>query len=130
MKLQNLNLLEERGFQTALQLVNQKAKRVQFEQKRSQLVFEAGQVVKLNVGGVFYETTLSTLQRYRGSFLADLFSEDFSGLKQPDGSVFFDRSGKTFEFVLQFLRNPDTTPKLTKTVAPLVLEEARFFGIN
>ena len=70
-------------------------------------------IVVLDVGGTIYKTTLETLTRFKGNMLSDLFADGFADLRQSDGSVFIDRSGKNFEIVLQFLRSPEDFPKLS-----------------
>ena len=44
--------------------------------------------------------------------------------------MFFDRSGKYFEYVLQFLRNPDEFPILAKGLLPFVMQEALYFRVH
>lgn len=62
--------------------------------------------VKLNVGGVKFETTLSTLQRQPSSLLATMFSgiEGFEVTPDDEGYVFIDRSGEHFGTILDLLR--------------------------
>ena len=63
--------------------------------------------MKLDIGGYLYKTSLETLLRVPGSLFYKIFEEDFEELKQEDQSVFFDRPGKHFEFILNYLRNPE-----------------------
>lgn len=51
-------------------------------------------LVKLNVGGVRYTTSLSTLIAVPDSFFASLFSGDWQSAKTADGDVFVDRDGE------------------------------------
>ena len=73
-------------------------------------------VIKLNVGGKFYATSLQTLTEGPSSILAAMFSTggyssidlmDYGGKPQPsdDGSFFIDRDGKHFRILLNYLRN-------------------------
>lgn len=51
-------------------------------------------LVKLNVGGVSYTTSLTTLTAVPDSFFASLFSGDWQSTKTADGDVFVDRDGE------------------------------------
>lgn len=65
--------------------------------------------VKLNVGGVRYETTLTTLRRCPTSMLAAMFSgrEGVSVPVDADGYVFIDRNGTHFGTILDYLRTDE-----------------------
>lgn len=54
-------------------------------------------VVELNVGGVLYSTSLTTIQ--------PLLSRVDNGSRDAKGKIFFDRDGVLFRYVLDFLRN-------------------------
>ena len=58
----------------------------------------------MNVGGWRYTTSLSTLRSEQGSVLEKMFSEKFDLKRERDGSVFIDRSGEHFNYILNFLR--------------------------
>ena len=68
-----------------------------------------GETVRLNVGGTVFETTLPTLRRFPGTLFEDIFEEE--SLKQlitrPDGTLFLDRSPEHFNYILNWLRNPE-----------------------
>lgn len=71
----------------------------------SALVKIDSEVVSLNVGGnVHIQTEKEVLQSVPGSLLAKMFS-DMHELKKIDGEVFLDRDGKTFETLVNYLRN-------------------------
>jgi hypothetical protein len=59
-------------------------------------------IIKLNVGGVLFVTTRSTLCR-PGSYFEAMFSGRHA-LAQVDGAYYLDRSGRVFEGVMDFLR--------------------------
>lgn len=65
------------------------------------------EIVELNVGGVFYTTSLSTLIKEPTSLLGQLFSEENSAklVKDSKGKYFIDRDGVLFRYILDFLRN-------------------------
>lgn len=64
-------------------------------------------IVELNVGGVFYTTSLSTLTKEPSSLLGQMFSGEYSGkiTKDSKGKYFIDRDGVLFRYILDFLRN-------------------------
>ncbi|XP_022235615.1 BTB/POZ domain-containing protein KCTD12-like [Limulus polyphemus] len=64
-------------------------------------------VVELNVGGVFYTTSLKTLTSDPNSLLGQLFMSKVSKSVPRDskGKFFIDRDGVLFRYVLDFLRN-------------------------
>lgn len=61
--------------------------------------------VELNVGGVRYTTSLSTLTKEEGSLLQAMFRGQHSITPDTDGSYFIDRDGTNFRYVLNFLRD-------------------------
>lgn len=64
-------------------------------------------IIELNVGGVFYTTTLSTLTREPDSLLGHIFTGNAKGtiLKDSKGKYFLDRDGVLFRYILDYLRN-------------------------
>ncbi|XP_074651023.1 BTB/POZ domain-containing protein KCTD12-like [Tubulanus polymorphus] len=64
-------------------------------------------IIELNVGGVFYTTTLSTLTREPDSLLGQMFTGLLKNmiLKDTKGKYFIDRDGVLFRYVLDYLRN-------------------------
>jgi hypothetical protein len=76
-------------------------------------------IVQLNVGGIMYTTSLSTLTRIPGSFFESMFSgrhgiarSDASNMEHAEDRVpssspeayFIDRDGKHFRHILNYLR--------------------------
>ena len=51
-------------------------------------------IVRLNVGGQFFQTSRETL--YGSAFFTSLLEHDSNGDKHQDGNMFVDRSGKVF----------------------------------
>lgn len=65
------------------------------------------EVLTLNVGGVLYTTTRSTLTKYADSMLGAMFGNRFAPSPPSldrDGNHFIDRDGYMFRHVLNFLR--------------------------
>ena len=66
----------------------------------------ADEVVTLNIGGVMYTTTRSTLTKYPDSMLGAMFSGQFVPTAYDNqGNYFIDRDGYMFRHVLNFLRS-------------------------
>lgn len=62
-------------------------------------------VIELNVGGVFYTASLTTLKSQPDSLLADLFTGKQPITKDSKGRYFLDRDGVLFRYVLDYLRD-------------------------
>lgn len=62
-------------------------------------------IVKLNVGGVIYTTTKSTLCKYPNSMLGAMFNGSLSTSLDENGCVFIDRDGELFKYVLNYMRS-------------------------
>ncbi|XP_034935069.1 BTB/POZ domain-containing protein KCTD12 [Chelonus insularis] len=75
----------------------------------SQETTEIPSVVELNVGGVFYTTSLSTLTKDNDSQLSAIFTGKSPVEKDAKGKYFLDRDGVLFRYVLDFLRNDTLT---------------------
>ncbi|CAG8474607.1 3965_t:CDS:2 [Paraglomus brasilianum] len=62
--------------------------------------------IVLNVGGIKYETTLSTLLAYPDTFLGRMFQKRNDELAHPtnNNEYFIDRDGHVFRYVLQYYR--------------------------
>ncbi|XP_065897815.1 uncharacterized protein [Dysidea avara] len=65
----------------------------------------ASKVVKLNIGGVVYETTSSTLCSCGDNFFTRLLSTDLSSLRDEAGAFVIDRTGEYFAPILHFMRS-------------------------
>ena len=62
-------------------------------------------IVRLNVGGVRFSTTLGTLRKYPDSFLGAMFSDRHGNLQSDEsGTIWIDRDPVLFGVILQFLR--------------------------
>ncbi len=58
-------------------------------------------LVKLNVGGMKYTTSLATLTAVPGSYFTSLFSGDWELMLTGDGDVFVDRDGEVMASVVR-----------------------------
>lgn len=86
-------------------------------------------IVELNVGGVFYTTTLSTLTSEVDSHLAAIFSEKINLKKDAKGKFFLDRDGVLFRYVLDFLRNQALVLPEGFRERDRLVQEADFYGL-
>eukprot|EP00439_Symbiodinium_sp_Y106_P016820 s32_g2.t1 len=86
----------------------------------------ASPVVRLNVGGLEYVTSLSTLRRVDCGMLAKMFESQIPSAT-TDGAYFIDRDGDLFHFVLSYLR--DGVVELPSSIQELrrLEREANFF---
>ncbi|ESP01989.1 hypothetical protein LOTGIDRAFT_111245 [Lottia gigantea] len=69
---------------------------------------EKSEIIELNVGGVFYSTTIDTLCKEPIGLLAQMFGPNSASnnvLKDSKGKYFIDRDGVLFRYVLDYLRN-------------------------
>ncbi|KAB0802218.1 hypothetical protein PPYR_04927 [Photinus pyralis] len=62
-------------------------------------------IVDLNVGGVYYTTSLQTLTREPDSQLGVIFTSREPATKDTKGRYFLDRDGVLFRYVLDYLRD-------------------------
>ncbi|XP_072034311.1 uncharacterized protein [Amphiura filiformis] len=73
-----------------------------FQQPRAETMDD---IVSVNVGGIIYTTSRSTLCRYPDSMLGASGAGPWTPpAKDKDGNHFIDRNGVTFQHVLEFLR--------------------------
>lgn len=89
----------------------------------------SSKIIKLNIGGVLFCTTSSTLLGRGENFFTALLSGRFAASMDENGAYFIDRNGRTFEPLLDYLRTgtliiPPTIPMES------VLIEASFFLID
>ena len=86
-------------------------------------------IVKLNVGGVLYSTTTSTLLSHTDSYFGALLSEKFAALKDENGAYFIDRNGQYFGYILEYLRTGEI--ELPSNISPtIILKESMFFSLS
>jgi hypothetical protein len=87
-------------------------------------------IIRLDVGGVHYNTTRSTLCRVAGSMLERMFNGSIPS-KKVKGRYFIDRDGLLFQYILRYLRDTDVwTPPSDVDVCRDLLREARFFCLD
>jgi len=87
------------------------------------------EIIYLNVGGVKYTTSRSTLTKYTDSMLGSMFSQNIPTKVDKDGCYFIDRNGKIFEYILQFLRSGELILPENFENLRLLKCEAEFFQV-
>ena len=91
---------------------------------------EPKEVVKLNVGGVFFQTNLSTLMKDKDSLLFSLVTGRLESYQSSDGFFYIDRDGTRFKHILNFLRDGLIPQKVFCDMGEELMIEANFFEIN
>ena len=87
-------------------------------------------IVKLNVGGQHFTTSLQTLTRDPNSMLAAMFSGRHEVQTTEDGSFFIDRDGTYFRFLLNYLRNGELILPDGATFLKELEAEAKFYQLQ
>jgi hypothetical protein len=88
-------------------------------------------IIKLNVGGQYFATTLTTLTKDKDSMLAAMFSGQYQLEKDESGCVFIDRDGKYFSYVLHYLRTNELSAEITEQkVLTQLQKEAQYYQLQ
>ena len=89
-------------------------------------------IIKLDVGGTIFKTSLSTLTRYEGSMFAAMFSGRHPLVPDENGCYFIDRDPEPFRYILEFLRcGSEPMPvEIPAEDMRVVLREAEFYGLR
>ncbi|XP_034264161.2 BTB/POZ domain-containing protein KCTD14 [Pantherophis guttatus] len=83
------------------------------------------QIVELNVGGDIFTTTLSTLKKYPGSKLAEMFGQAKPRIDSV-GRFVIDRPGTYFKYILDYLRSDQVPLQHVEEV----YKEATYYDIK
>lgn len=87
--------------------------------------------IKLNVGGTYYTTTLTTLKSDPDSMLAAMFSGRFPIEKdEDDGAYFIDRNGRVFGHILDWLRTGELCPELSNEDTFWLRKEVEYYQLT
>jgi hypothetical protein len=86
-------------------------------------------IVKLNVGGQFFQTTRSTLVKY-DSMLSTMFSGRHVLMPTDDGCYFIDRSGRHFDTILNFMRDGRVSVPRDPVFLSELLQEAEYYCLQ
>ena len=89
--------------------------------------------IKLDVGGHIFTTSQLTLTREADSMLAAMFSGRHGLKKEEDGTIFIDRDGTHFRYILNYLRDgglgTDALPR-SKQMLRELRNEAVYFQLH
>ncbi|CAF2562409.1 unnamed protein product [Rotaria sp. Silwood2] len=90
-------------------------------------------MIILNVGGDKYTTSVETLTSEKNTFFTALFSEQWQLERNPDDrSIFIDRNGRMFTYILEYLRTnmvPDNVMNDKSLLKKLIIE-AEYFRLH
>jgi len=86
--------------------------------------------VRVNVGGHFYDTSLTTLTKDSHSMLSAMFSGRYGLIQDSDGSYFIDRDGTHFRYVLNYLRDNTVILPPNYLLHMELLKEADFYQLD
>ena len=97
-----------------------------------------GDIVSLNVGGIIYTTTRSTLlsaDSNQDNYFTSLLSKRFPVLKDNQGNIFIDRDGKNFRYIINYLRGgslhvTEANPAQSRLIFFEIIDESLFFGLD
>ena len=88
--------------------------------------------IKLDVGGITFTTSTTTLTCDSDSMLAAMFSGRHELKQEEDGTVFIDRDGTHFRYILNYLRDGATEGSMPESQQALkeLLNEAIYYQIT
>ena len=87
------------------------------------------QVVKLNVGGEIFITSVQTLLKEK-TLLSAILSENLPLLNDNNDCIFIDRDGTHFRSILNFLRDGNISKPNTEKEIDEIEKEAEFYSIK
>lgn len=90
-------------------------------------------MVILNVGGEEYTTSVETLTSEKNTFFTALFSKQWQLERDSkDGTIFIDRNGKLFTYILEYFRTNIVLDDVMKDeiLRQKLLIEAKYFGLH
>jgi len=105
------------------------SRRVELELRKLEETAGRSSVVRLNIGGSYFDTSADTLRRC--SFFDALLSGDYGAVAVDDGRVFVDRDGALFGHILAFLRERRRPPaEALRIHTQQLLAECAYYGFE
>ena len=89
----------------------------------------AERVVKLNVGGVHFDSTIATLSRCQ--YFRGMFRGKYNDMADGQSRIFIDREPYLFDILLTFMRSRMRPAEaIMKQIGPELLREAEYFAYD
>lgn len=100
--------------------------------KNIKILHDKDEIVNLNIGGVIYTTKLSTLIGEKFSYFSKIFSNKDKIEKDKNGNYFIDRDGESFRYILNWLRDKDSThfPRKRSEIYNLLKNDVKFYNLK
>jgi N-acetylneuraminic acid mutarotase len=86
--------------------------------------------VTLDVGGHLFKTSISTLRKTPGSMLDAMFSGRYQVNSEDDGSVFIDRDGSRFTYLLDYFRDGSLPDNASVSLLRQLKREFAFYAVE
>jgi len=87
-------------------------------------------MIKLNVGGRMFATSLATLTSHPDSYFGAMFSKQWNSKPAgEDGSYFIDKNPQVFHIILDYLRGEELDLELTPSEKRALLRDAQFYQL-
>jgi hypothetical protein len=109
-----------------------KAEKTAWEEEKARLahIHSFEKIIKLNVGGTKFATSLATLKRCPETMLAAMFSGRHEIPKDDEGHYFIDQDGTHFGEILNYLRSPETyTVELAPSELNKLKQQCKYYGL-
>lgn len=120
---------EKADFQAEKKLYEQMISQVNAAFERQTVNGSSG-ILKLNVGGVHYATTVDTLRSCPNTFLDCVTSDGATVQLDSEGRLFIDRNGELFAYILDFLRTGTVVWPTDESKRNMLLAEIEFYGLQ
>ncbi|XGW17679.1 hypothetical protein V3C99_002347 [Haemonchus contortus] len=86
--------------------------------------------ISLDVEGVLFKTSISTLTKVKGSYFDRLFQNDWRDHLDKHGHLFVDRDSTIFPLILNYLRDGSIPLPRDEYYLERILREARFYKLH
>lgn len=88
------------------------------------------QIIKLNIGGYKFCSTIATLTKIPNTYFTGLLSEKFPSTLDEEGAYFIDRDGQFFAPILTWLRTNEISFPPSLITKEDIIREARFYALD
>ncbi|PIO66402.1 K+ channel tetramerization domain protein [Teladorsagia circumcincta] len=86
--------------------------------------------ISLDVEGVLFKTSISTLTSVKGSYFDRLFQNNWRDHLDKHGHLFIDRDSTIFPLILNYLRDGNIPLPRDEYYLERILREARFYKLH